>query len=91
MATLPAVELTRVDGQAESLKAALSGSVAVIDLWATWCTACEQERPKLERLHAAYAPRGLRVIGLNVGETPSVVDAYLAENPISYPIYLASD
>ncbi|MEI9947448.1 MAG: TlpA disulfide reductase family protein [Pseudomonadota bacterium] len=90
-ATLPAVALTRIDGQAESLKAALGGSVAVIDLWATWCTACEQERPKLERLHAAYASQGLRVIGLNVGETPSVVNAYLAENRISYPIYLDPD
>jgi cytochrome c biogenesis protein CcmG, thiol:disulfide interchange protein DsbE len=90
-ATLPAVELTRVDGHGESLKEALGGSVAVIDLWATWCTACEQERPKLERLHAAYASQGLRVIGLDVGETPNVVAAYLAENRVSYPIYLDPD
>ncbi|MEI9935857.1 MAG: TlpA disulfide reductase family protein [Pseudomonadota bacterium] len=89
--TLPAAQLTRIDGQAESLKAALDGSVAVIDLWATWCTACEQERPKLERLHAAYGSQGLRVIGLDVGEALSVVNAYLAENRISYPIYLDPD
>jgi len=89
--TLPAVELTRVDGQAESLKAALGGSVAVIDLWATWCAACELERPKLERLHTAYASQGLRVIGLDVGEPPRVVAAYLAENRVSYPNYLDPD
>lgn len=89
--TLPPVELTRIDGHAESLKVALAGSVAVIDLWATWCTACEQERPKLERLHAAYGSQGLRVIGLNVGESPSVIRAYLAENRISYPIFLDPD
>lgn len=89
-ASLPAVALGRVDGQVESLTA-LSGSVVVIDLWATWCTACEQERPKLERLHAAYAAQGLRVIGLSVGEAPHVVKAYLAENRISYPIYLDPD
>jgi thiol-disulfide isomerase/thioredoxin len=65
--------------------------VAVIDLWATWCTACEQERPKLERLHAAYGSQGLRVVGLNVGESTTVVSAYLAENRVSYPIYLDSD
>ncbi len=90
-ATLPAVELMRADGQAQSVKAALGGSVAVIDLWATWCTACEQERPKLERLHAAYAAQGLRVVGLDVGEAPGVVEAYLAENRSSYPIYLDPD
>ncbi len=88
---LPAAQLARVGGHAESLKAALDGSVAVIDLWASWCTACEQERPKLERLHANYASQGLRVIGLNVGETPSVVSAYLTENRISYPIFLDPD
>ena len=90
-AVLPAVELTRVNGGGESLKAALGGSVAVIDLWATWCTACEQQRPKLERLHAAYFARGLRVIGLDVGETASVLDAYLADHRTSYPIYLDPD
>ena len=87
-ATLPAVELTRSDGRAESLQVALAGAVTVIDLWATWCTACEQERPKLERLSAAYGAQGLRVIGLNVGESASVVNAYLGENRVSYPVYL---
>lgn len=86
--TLPAVELTRSDGRTEPLQVALSGSVTVIDLWATWCTACERERPKLERLSAAYGAQGLRVIGLNVGEPASVVSAYLGENRVSYPIYL---
>jgi cytochrome c biogenesis protein CcmG, thiol:disulfide interchange protein DsbE len=87
-AALPAVELTRSDGRAESLQVALAGSVTVIDLWATWCTACEQERPKLERLSAAYGAQGLRVIGLNVGESASVVSAYLGEKRVSYPVYL---
>ena len=90
-AMLPVGEVIRVDGRPESLKVAIAGSVAVIDLWATWCTACEQERPKLERLHAAYAARGLRVIGLNVGEATGVVNAYLTENRISYPIYSDPD
>ena len=69
----------------------MAGSVAVIDLWATWCTACEHERPKLERLYAAYREQGLRVVGLDVGETPSVVSAYLAEQRVGYPVYLDPD
>jgi thiol-disulfide isomerase/thioredoxin len=79
----------RVDGQeGASLSALVAGSVAVVDLWATWCTACQRERPKLERLYAAFGERGLRVIGVDVGETPSTVRTYLAENGSSYPIYL---
>ena len=91
VASLPAGDVMSVDGQHASLKAALAGSVAVVDLWATWCTACEHERPKLERLHAAYAARGLRVVGLNVGEAPGVVSAYLLEQRIAYPVYLDPD
>jgi len=86
--TLPALALQRPDGQASSFHEALGGSVAVIDLWATWCTACERERPKLARLDAAYRAQGLRVIGLNVGETPNTVTAYLTEHPLPYPVYL---
>jgi cytochrome c biogenesis protein CcmG/thiol:disulfide interchange protein DsbE len=80
-----------LSGEAASLQAALAGSVAVVDLWATWCTACERERPKLARLEAAYREQGLRVVGLNVGEPPRVVSAYLAQNAIPYAIYLDPD
>ena len=91
VATLPTTDVLALDGRASSLKATLAGSVAVIDLWATWCTACERERPKLARLHAAYRDQGLRVVGLDVGEAPSVVSAYLGENSIPYPVYLDPD
>lgn len=89
--SLPALALQSPDGQASSFQAALGGSVAVIDLWATWCTACERERPKLARLDAAYRAQGLRVIGLNVGEAPSVVSAYLGQHPLPYAVYLDPD
>ena len=87
-ANLPAFPLQRADGQASSFVEALGGSVAVIDLWATWCTACERERPKLVRLDAAYRAQGLRVIGLNVGEASSAVSVYLSAHPAPYPVYL---
>lgn len=90
-AVLPADDVSSADGRSVSLRTTLAGSVAVIDLWATWCTACERERPKLERLQAAYRERGLQVIGLDVGESPSVVGAYLAERHIAYPVFLDPD
>jgi len=88
---LPSSQVLALDGRPTSLRAELAGAVSVIDLWATWCTACEQERPKLERLHAAYQGQGLRVIGLDVGEEPSVVAGYLAEHRVAYPVYLDPD
>ena len=89
--SLPQYDVRTIDGQASTLPTVLGGSVAVIDLWATWCTACEHERPKLARLDAAYRAQGLRVIGLNVGEEPSVVSAYLASHPVPYAVFLDPD
>jgi cytochrome c biogenesis protein CcmG/thiol:disulfide interchange protein DsbE len=89
--SLPALAVQRADGQTSSFQAATGGFVTVVDLWATWCTGCERERPKLARLDAAYRAQGLRVIGLNVGEAPSVVGAYLAEHPLPYESYLDPD
>lgn len=86
--TLPALPVHSLDGSKTTLRDALAGQVTLLDLWATWCTACEHERPKLERLDAAYRARGLRVVALDVGEAPSVVSAYLAQHPFAYPVLL---
>jgi len=87
-AVLPELEVLTLAGQASSLSGELAGKVTLIDLWATWCTACERQQPKLERLHAAYADRGLRVVGLDVGEAPSVVRDYLKTHRVTYPVYV---
>jgi cytochrome c biogenesis protein CcmG/thiol:disulfide interchange protein DsbE len=42
------------------------GSVVVIDFWATWCHACKDAAPALERLHRKYGERGLVVLGITL-------------------------
>ncbi len=60
----PETAMTRVsDGGAMTL-ADLRGKVALVDLWATWCPACRQEMPTLDRLQRTYADRGLVVLTL---------------------------
>ena len=39
------------------------GKVAVFFFWAHWCSDCKAQLPRLERLHARYAQRGLAIIG----------------------------
>ncbi|MFT4793667.1 MAG: thiol-disulfide isomerase/thioredoxin [Paracoccaceae bacterium] len=53
------------DGSPASL-ADFKGSVTVVNLWATWCPPCRKEMPSLDRLHAAVAGDGIRVIAVNV-------------------------
>jgi peroxiredoxin len=44
------------------------GQVVLLNLWATWCGPCEWEMPGIEALHRAYAPAGLKVVGVAVDD-----------------------
>ncbi|MBI3972621.1 MAG: TlpA family protein disulfide reductase [Chloroflexi bacterium] len=51
-------------GKRESV-AELRGTPALLVLLATWCPHCQAETPALSRISERYAPRGLRVVGVN--------------------------
>jgi len=57
---------TQLDGRRESLED-LRGQVVVLDFWATYCPPCREEIPHLVKLQKEFGPKGLKVIGLNVG------------------------
>ena len=43
-----------------------SGSVVLLNIWATWCGPCRVEMPSIQSLHESYAPRGLKVVAVSV-------------------------
>ncbi len=61
---------------------------ALLNFWRTDCAPCKREMPLLEKLHQGYSARGLKVIGINKGESAEQVEQFLRENPVSFPIYL---
>lgn len=38
----------------------------LLDFWASWCGPCLLEIPEIKDLHARYAPKGLKVIGISL-------------------------
>ena len=64
----------------------LDAGTAVLNFWATWCTACIAEMPELEALYRRFGPRGLRVIGVSLdeGRPRAAVRAFLEERGASY-------
>ena len=72
--------------------AAEKGGVVLLNLWATWCGPCRFEIPDLARLHAEYASRGFKVIGVSLDEGGAAgVKTFVADQKIQYPIVLDPD
>jgi cytochrome c biogenesis protein CcmG/thiol:disulfide interchange protein DsbE len=44
------------------------GDVVLINIWATWCAPCRVEMPSIEKLHQAYANKGLKVVAISVDD-----------------------
>jgi thiol-disulfide isomerase/thioredoxin len=64
------------------------GKLLVLDFYATWCAPCRQSIPRLNALHQNYGPRGVNVVGLNVGGSDDriKVPAFAKELNIRYPL-----
>ncbi|MDQ2977223.1 MAG: TlpA family protein disulfide reductase [Acidobacteriota bacterium] len=64
------------------------GKLLVLDFYATWCLPCRQSIPRLNALEQRYGPKGVQVIGLNVGGADDriKVPAFARELGIQYPL-----
>lgn len=83
----PVFDLRDDRGAAVSL-AQYRGKVVVMNLWASWCPPCRAEMPDLQRLSAAYAARGVVVVGLNQGESAARASVFAQSLGIHFPIWI---
>lgn len=86
---LPHYAAVTLAGDSVALRA-FRGEVVLLNVWASWCPACEREMPSLQRLHEETGHRGLRVVGVSVDPPGSGerVREFLERFGISYPILL---
>jgi len=75
------------DGKRATL-ADYEGKLLVIDFYATWCQPCRESIPRLMGLQQNYGPRGLQVVGLNVGGPDDRIKVanFVKELSIQYPL-----
>jgi thiol-disulfide isomerase/thioredoxin len=69
-----------VDGREIKLSA-FKGRLVVLSFWATWCSPCLEELPRLERFHRVYGENALEVVAINFGEDRKRVRKFLKKNP----------
>jgi thiol-disulfide isomerase/thioredoxin len=67
------------------------GKVVVLNFFATWCAPCREEIPGLVRLRRHYSMDELVVLGISLDEDPSLVQPFVREYGINYPVKTASE
>ncbi len=66
----------------------MNGKVTVVHFWTDWCGTCRDEMPALEELYVRYRGRGLRIVAINVGQTPAQVRKFIDDLKLTYDILL---
>ncbi len=65
----------------------LKGKIVIIDFWAAWCEPCKEALPHYNKLYQKYKDQGVVFIGINEDDDDKLRDAYLKNNPITFPMY----
>jgi thiol-disulfide isomerase/thioredoxin len=65
------------------------GKPLLITFWATWCEPCRDEYPMLNELAKQYAPKGLKVVGVDLDEDGDLIlmRRFLARYKPVFPNY----
>ena len=73
-------------GGAPVTLAALRGHAVYLNFFATWCGPCRVETPDIVALSNVYAARGLRVVGIDVGEDAAKARGFAREFRVPYAV-----
>ncbi|RBY93058.1 TlpA disulfide reductase family protein [Blastococcus sp. TF02A-30] len=84
-ASAPEFSGTLLDGDAFD-STELTGDVAVVNFWGSWCAPCRVETPEFSEVSTEYADAGVRFLGINVKETnQQFADAFVDRFDIAFP------
>lgn len=64
------------------------GQVVLLNFWATWCPPCRAEVPEFEEMYRQRAGDGFVVLGVSVQDPPHLVDSFIEEFQMTYPVVL---
>ncbi|MFN7971524.1 MAG: TlpA disulfide reductase family protein [Acidobacteriota bacterium] len=63
-----------------------TGSVVLVNFWATFCRPCVDEMPSLDRVYQEYRSRGLVVLAVSIDEGVPEIEQFQKRFQLSFPI-----
>lgn len=86
----PAFSLKMVNSENRIDISDLKGKVVLINFWGTWCKPCKREMPAIQSVYDIYHKSGFEVLAINLEESPFVVNQFLNQLDVNFPILLDS-
>lgn len=84
----PKFNLKDLNGNTVTLQD-LRGKPILLNFWATWCQACKEELPSMQRLHEAMKNEGVQVIAISIDRAgPEKVREYIDHYKVTFPVLL---
>jgi peroxiredoxin len=83
----PDFQLNTLDEQTVSLSE-FRGEPVLVNFWTTWCGPCNTELPFIQQIYEEWQGKGLVVLAINIGESPSDVAEFIQGQGLSFPILL---
>jgi peroxiredoxin len=80
------LEFTSLDGREVDL-AKLKGKVVLVDFWATDCSFCVKELPRVKAAYDQFHGMGLEVIGISCDTDREKLSRYIQEKGLPWPQY----
>ena len=85
--TAPMITGSYVNGKPIDLSLIIPKTkITLLNFWFIGCAPCRQEMPHLQKLHAAFESKGLRVITVNQGDHADAIANYFKDANLTMPV-----
>ncbi|WP_019414667.1 thiol-disulfide oxidoreductase ResA [Paenisporosarcina sp. TG20] len=83
----PDFQLTTLEGETVKLSD-YRGQGVFLNFWATYCPPCKKEMPFMQSQYEVFKEKGVTILAIDVGEPKPVVESFVSEYGLTFPILL---
>ena len=83
--TAPDFELVDLDGNTHRLSE-YRGQGVFLNFWGTWCGPCKREMPHMEKMHAEFEDKGVKILAISVKDSKLKVESFRDRYELTFPV-----